>query len=424
MLILLYIVFLAAGLGLPAVSAMQPTSMWWLALIVNIVSALVLLVATFSLCLVLSKLIFPEYWWKAQVEHEDIYEYDGVYFIGVRQSRQKSRIQKLIFGVDERMRKWDMVFGILFIVFTVPHFLGGNTLHTYYGTVFQPASQLPQTMHTTALSSLPVMKKLGISWNTGEEVNLKLRQALANSKAATGNTNAIWFEKAQLHLLAAFTPRTRNQEPYQLTPGEEVFFNRGQAAQSITYLERILSQPELKRGEYSRGALALNGLFHLSDMAYGKAQEAFDKALTAPGEGEKSGIARYQIVLLAAQAAMLNADITRAETLLESLLVDDRLPRNAYPLAVEHFAETMRLSGRADRAEEMLGKARKLYESQNNKQGLARIHLREAAIALERKQYDVASQNLSTAAGLAKSQRDGFTLNMVDWLSQEFKAVN
>ena len=420
MLILSYLVVLGAGLGLPILSATQPTSFWWLALAVNLVAALALVFSAGVLMVFIAKYFFPEYWWLSQIKHEDIYEHEGVYFIGIRHSRQKSRLQKLLFGVDERMRPWDMLFGLAVLSLTVPHFLGGYLLYGVYQSKFSPPVALPQTMHSITLSTLPVMQDMRLEWRANEDVSSHINEALNSAKAKGGKSNDDLLLLAQLQLLSAFEIRKNHQDFFLYSPGETVFFNRGKASQAISYLERILTQPELERGDWSRGAYALEGLYHLSDMSPGKAQKAFDNALNAAGEGKKSGFARYQVVLLAAQAAMLDRDTARAENLLETILVDDRLPRRAYPLAVEHYAGVLHMRREGERVREMLEKARKLYSSQGNQAGLARVHLRLAALALEEGDTMEASHRLSAAAGNARAIEDGFTLNMVDSLSQRF----
>src|SRR5262245_24752603 len=67
-----------------------------------------ILLATFMACLMASKLLFPQYWWMGQVLGQDIFEFDGVYFVGLRLSRVPTRIQRILFNPDDRFRWWDM----------------------------------------------------------------------------------------------------------------------------------------------------------------------------------------------------------------------------------------------------------------------------------------------------------------------------
>ena len=418
--IIIYILTLGLGLGLPVLGHLDRGQLWWLGLIFNTFAILMLVIASFFLMLLIAKKMAPEFWWMAQVANEDIYEFEGVYFVGSRQSRQKARINRLLFGVDEKSGKWNLLFGLLFLALVVPHLMGGHAMNQFLGGLIPQPPRLSDTLHRSTLSVFPAQKAIGGEWRATVELREKIQSALQSAKKSRDGNNKKWFTLAQLHLLSAFTIRDNPNDPYRLSPGDRVLFDRGQAAQAVSYLNRILEQPEQERVGWSRGANALIGFFHLSDGNYGGARSFFEKALAAAGDGEEAGIPRYQISLLLAQASLMEGRYSDAERTLEVILTDDRMPRPAYPLAMEHFAETARLSGDLDRVTELLGKAQALYEGQKNEAGLARVLLRQGAFALDSKAYDKASDFLSRAAAMAQGVDDGFTVGMVDYLLQEF----
>jgi len=415
-----YILALLLGWGLPGVPVWQGGEPGTLYLVVLGVAGVVLLAAAFLLTLILARVVFPQYWWLCQVEGKDVYEFEGVYFVGMRLTRQTPRVQRLVFGVDERMRRWDMLFGLGLLVLFVPHVLGAATAYQVYERVMPQHHALPETLHRPLLSALPLMRELGLHWSADPAQQARLDGQFDRIDGQDVDELGYWFRLGQLHLLTAFPPREEVDAPYRYSPGERIFFNRAQAARGVTYLRRILDKPELERARYTGGALTLLGFFHLSDHNYARANEVLTRAMASVGDGDASGIPSYMVRLLAAQAVMLDGDPEAGASMLETILVDDRLPTHAYALATEHLAESMRLQGRPDRAGELLDKALELYRKLEDRAGIARVHLRRGVLAMERDDIREARRELSVASSLATGLRDGFTTNMVERLSLHF----
>jgi hypothetical protein len=87
---------------------------------------------------------------------------------------------------------------------------------------------------------------------------------------------------------------------------------------------------------------------------------------------------------------------------------------------MEHYADVLRLAGEYSRVPELLGKALELYKLGEDRSGIARVHLRLAALALDEGKRDQAAEELSIASSLAQGLNDGFTLNMVAQLALAF----
>ncbi len=416
----LYVVFLAGGLGLPGVVLWQRDPLDWSGVALYLAASVLLLLATFVMCLLLARLVFPGYWWLGQVEGKDVFAFDGVYFLGLRLTRVPTRLQRLLFGVDEQMRVWDLLFGLMFVVMLVPHTMGFLTAHRYLDQQLPNPVKFAESMHEPMLSGLPVMQEWGSRWSSaptfGEQVEAA-RNGLQN-KELPGIADR--FRLAQLYLLDAFTLRKSVRDPYYDTPGEHVYFNRGQAARAVDNLRFLVELPELQRVSWSGGALALIGFFHLSDHNFQEAQKVLEQAVAELGEGDESEISRYQVLLLAAQSALMNGDEAGAMAHVDQILVDERLPNQAYALAMELYAEALRLSGRYSQVPELLGKALELYKLEQDRGGIARVHLRLAALALDEGRLKEAREELSIASSLAHGLGDTFTLNMVERLALSF----
>lgn len=420
LLTIVYGVLLALGLGLPAVVVAQRDPISWLDLVLYLVAGGALLVAALVLCLLVARLCYPLYWWMAQVQGHDVFEYDGVYFVGLRLTRVPGRVQRLVFGMDDRMRRWDLLFGLLFLVLVPVHFMGMATAHRVYDQTLPDPPKISETLHTTLLSSLPVMREWGERWRPEADLTKRIERELQLLRMQPRKTDEQRFQLAQLHLLNAFTRRDRAGDPFYTSPGEHIFFDRSQGAQAVVYLNQLLDQSELERAPWAGGALALIGFFHLSDRNYPAAEEYLTRALAEMGQGDETGISRYEVLLMAAQSAMLSGDESLAIERLEQVLVDDRMPNAAYALALEHYAEALRLMGEHGQVTELLDKAMDLYKVEEDQAGVARVHLHRAALALDRGRLQEAGRQLSTASSLASGLGDGFTLNMVQRLSQAF----
>ena len=480
----------------------------WLVTTLNLLAVGALLLGPVVITMLTARSLFPNYWWLAHVENKDIYEYDGVYFIGGRATRQQSRLTRLVFGLDEKMRRWHLVFGLLAVSLIVPHLMAGYTSWRYAEALAPNRPVLQESLHSSLLSALPIMQGWNRPWSAdgslAGEVKKELRDALKSNRQEPSQ----WYRIAQLRMLGAFRPRKGTAEPFLYSPGDRILFNRGEGAESAASLKRILDQPEAKRKGWTRGALALTGFFHFSDQNPGLALEFFQRALATVeqtdhtgeykkgtaepflyspgdrilfnrGEGAESaaslkrildqpeakrkgwtrgalaltgffhfsdqnpglaleffqralatveqtdhtGISKHMIVLLTAQAALVARQPSQAEMLLEKLLTEDELPDGTYARAMEHFAGALHLQGRTETVNDLLGKALKTYKKLKDRAGIARVHLRLAALALEQGRTRDASRALSLAASLANGLDDGFTLNMVGVLSQYFPRV-
>lgn len=420
LLLLGYVALLLLGLGLPAIAVAQRDAIGTLDLVLYVAALTALGGAAFLGALTIAKVGFPLYWWLAQVLRKDIYEFDGVYFQGLRLTRVPTRLQRLVFGADDRMRRWDLLYGLLVLVLLAPHVAGLVTAHRWYDRVLPNPTRIPETLHAAVLSSLPVMRDWDRPWQPDPALYRRVDRELQLLRMQPRKTNDQRFRLAQYYLLKAFVPRQSVSAPYLVSPGERVFFDRTQGAQAVVYLNQILEQPEAQQDGLGAAAQALVGFFHLADGDYGSAEDFLQQALAAPDSGDGARLPRYEVLLLAAQASMLAGDEQDAITLLEQILVDDRMPNRAYALALEHYAEALRLSGEPRQVPDLLSKALELYRVDHNTAGVARVHLHQAALALDQGRRSEASEALSKAASLATGQRDGFTLNMVERLSLQF----
>jgi len=412
----LYVIFLLAGLGLPGIVLWQRGPLSWPEVGIYVAAAVLLVM----LALLMARLLFPHYWWLGQVEGKDVFEFDGVYFLGLRLTRVPTRLQRLLFGVDEQMRTWDLIFGVMFLVLLVPHTVGFFSAHRELDRLIPDPPKFPESLHYPLLSSLPVMKTWGITWQPDGTLGRRVDQELTKLQRDGLPGVQQRFELAQLHLLKAFHARSRFSDPYYDSPGEALYFNRGQGLQAVQNLQYLLALPDLQRAGWSGTALTLIGFFHLSDRNYAEAEKVLQRALAEPGEGSKAPITRYQVLLLAAQSALMNGQRNQAIDYLERILTDERLPNEAYALAMEHYAEALRLEGAYSKVPELLGKALELYKLGKDRAGIARVHIRLAALALSEGKRDQAAEELSIASSLAQGLGDGFTQDMVSRLTLAF----
>ncbi len=416
----IYLIPLSLGLGLPAVVIWRRNPLDWMDFSLYIIAMLMLVLASISFCFIGSRLLFPKYWWMGQVEGKDVFEYDGIYFLGLRLSRIPTRLQRMLFGVDDQMRNWDLVYGVMVLVMLAPHFLAFLTAHRILDERLPNPEIFPESLHQTMLSSLPVAQELGGSWSESPAFKARVEKTLQEASQVPAPNNEQRFRIAQLQMMKAFVRRTRASDPFLDSPGEVLFFSRGQGSKAVDTLQFILDQPELQRSGWSGGALALIGFFHLSDRNFAMAEEFFRQSLANWGEANESRMPLYHVLLLAAQTALLQGDEDKAIEHLETILLNDRLPNLAYALAMEHYAEAQRLKRTPEKAGELLKKAMEYYKLEQNRGGLARIHLRLAALALDEGRRKDARHELSIASSLAFGLNDGFMLNMVEKLVLAF----
>ena len=418
---LAYAISLLAGLGLPVLGLTGSGQSFGVGVILALAAIALLVLAAMVLTLIVARRFVPEYWWRSQALLQDIYTFQGVYFVGVRQTRQTSRLHRIIFGIDEQVRRWNLSLGLLLMALLPIHLMASYSTYVYFSGIFTERPVFVETLHESTLSSLPVMREWGVSWTAHPALAARVDRALKAAAKAKNQGIPEWFRLAELQLLHAFRVREDFRDLYASSPGDIIVFDRAQGGRAVLYLNRIMERPEFERAGLAGAALTLLGFFHLSDQNYPRAAEFFDRALAAAGSGEGEKIPRFQIALLAAQAALLSGDLDKAEVLLDAILENDRLPPRAYTLAMGHFADARRLKGQTQRAGELLAKARKLYDSQKRQGGeIARVHLRLAALALDEGREKDARRELSLASSLAHGLEDGFTLNMVGWLAQFF----
>jgi hypothetical protein len=392
----------------------------WVDLTLYPLLIVLLAVAAFILCLILARLLFPLYWWLGQVQGKDVFEYDGVYFMGLRIARVKSRVQRMVFGMDDRMHRWDLIFGLAFLVIMAPHVLAVASVSRLYDRVLPDPPKFSQTLHQALLSSLPIMRHWETTWSPDPLLLKRVTREVDLLRLQPRKTNAQRFLLAQLYLVKAFTLRERPTDPFVFSPGEAIFFDRGTGAQAVEYVNQLLAQPELERAGWSGGAMALKGFFYISDHNYLEAYSTLTAAQSELGQRDESGISRYLVLLLEAQAAILSGRPQQGIDQVGMVIGNDRLPKQAYALAFELYAEALRLTGRPGQVPDLMQKAMDLYQAERDQAGVARVHLHLAALALDQGRLIDASRELSTASRLAYGVRDAFTLNMVEKLTQAF----
>ena len=111
-----YVFLLAAGLGAPALVIMKRAPLQMTDVLIYGGATAALVGATILLTLIFAKIFFPAYWWLGQVVGQDVFEFEGVYFLGLRLTRVPTRLQRMLFGMDDQIRTWDLVYGLLFLV--------------------------------------------------------------------------------------------------------------------------------------------------------------------------------------------------------------------------------------------------------------------------------------------------------------------
>lgn len=415
-----YVLFLVGGLGLPGLVIWQRAPLDWGAVALYGAAALLLVLATGVLSLMAGRLLFPAYWWLGQVEGKDVFEFDGVYFMGMRLTRVPTRLQRLLFGVDEQMRTWDLIFGVIFLVLLVPHTVGFFGANRALNNWLPDPPRFPESLNGPVLSALPLMRQWKVTWHPDGALAGRVKHALDELQDESQPTVPQHFALAQLHFLRAFPERHSLSDPYETSPVERVYFNRGQGVEAINNLEPLLKLPPLERANWSGGALALKGFFYLNDHNFAKAQATMRQAVAEMGEGDQSHLSRYMVLLLAAQSELMNGQTADAIDTLNRIITNERLPNEAYALALEHYADALRLSRRFKRVPEALDKAMELYKANGDQAGIARVYVRRAALALDEHKQALAEQQLSRASSLAQELGDGFTQNMVARLTMAF----
>ncbi|MBI4083588.1 MAG: hypothetical protein HY423_13365 [Candidatus Lambdaproteobacteria bacterium] len=417
----LYVATLVSGVSLSVMGGVRQQPAPWQDVLLIVGAAIALTAASFLLALMVARLLFPIYWWMAQVLGKDVYQYDGVYFTGLRLTRVPNRLQRIVYGVDDEMRRWDWLFGVLMLALLPLHAVGAMAVYRYAERHTPRWIEFPQTLHYELLSNLPLLREWNQPWSPQAVLRARISRTLLQPNPSGEQSEEQWFRLAQLHLLNSYRLRRSANEPYRYTPGDRVFFDRVQAARAMIYLNRIAASPRANATPWGSGAMVLTGLYHLSDGNYARADEVLEQALVAMGPAP-GAISRPQAVLLAAQAAMLNHRPERAAKLLEGLLADAQAPVRIQALALEHYAELMRLAGRREIAPELLRRAEKSYTTLEDRSGLARVHLRRAALALAEGREAEARGEVSLASSLSAGMEDWFTLNMVEWLTLFFPA--
>ena len=404
---------LAAGLAAPGAIALlrQPGTVK-----VGLLYAFALLAwagASFVLTLMVSRLLFPHYWWLGQVVGEDVYELQGVFFVGVRMAQVPDRLQRMVFGAGEKFRRWDAAFGLIWLLLIVMHGMGATTSRRYIETLLPRPVRLPETMHEALLSDLPVMRALHKPWSPDPALKLQFQEQVERIQALRGKTEADWFRMAQLHLLRAYKVRKGPADAFTFSPMDRTYFERGIGSQAADDLNQILSIPAAKRAPITRGALTLLGFFHLCEYNYDKAERSLAQALALDKAPDESGIPAAWSSLLAAQVALQRGRADRAGGLLSQLLSEPGLSAPLEALAVEHLAETKRLNRAAREVAPLLDKAGALYASLGDGGGQARIHLRRAVWLVDQGYTQPGAGELSQASMDAETAGDLFVLDMV-----------
>ena len=415
-----YVVTLLVSLGLPLAGMLDRQLFDGIDMLLYALAILVQVGSAVLLTLMIARLVFPEYWWRGQVLGQDIFEIDGVFFTGLRVGRVPPRLQRIVFGVGERQRRWDLLFGALALVLLALHVTSLLAAGRAYSVWLPPRPKLPETLHYAMLSSFPVLKEFPGGWHAGMAVEEWAAQRYDELRAMSDSSNENNYRMAQLALVQAFQEREKPTQPFRYTPADRIFFNRGVGIAALRHLEEILKQPVAQQGDYHGAALALMGFFHIADQNFPKADEVLEQARKTIESGKNSIMSPYQVQIMQAHAAMMRGDTDRAAQLLEKIVLNDRIPGRDYALAMEHYAEALRLNGNTARVKDILFKALELYNMQEDRAGIARVYLRMAALAMEEGRYTDAHRDLSLASSNAYGMRDWFTLNMVGLLSQYF----
>ncbi|HEX9844280.1 MAG TPA: hypothetical protein VGC20_16090, partial [bacterium] len=201
-----------------------------LAILVQVASAVLL-------TLIISRVVFPEYWWRGQILGQDIFEIDGVFFTGLRIARVPSRLQRIVFGVGERQRRWDLLFGILSLVLLALHVMSVLAAGRVYSVWMPPRPKLPETLHYAVLSSFPVLKEFPGGWQPGMAVEKWAAQQYDELRNGTDPDNAANYRMAQLALIQAFQERETDSQPFRYSPADRIFFNRGVGTAALRHLE-------------------------------------------------------------------------------------------------------------------------------------------------------------------------------------------
>jgi hypothetical protein len=408
-----YLAALAAGLVLSVGNTFLQRPTVASTLIFYGLCVLTLGAASLLVALMCARLLFPHYWWLGQVLGEDVYELDGVYFQGVRLSKVSERVQRLVFGAGDKFRKWNIAFGLLWLLLMVAHGLAAMTSQRTLESMLPKPVRLPETLHAAFLSDLPVMRGLRRPWTPDSALMKTLQEETDRLQSQRGKTEMDWLRLAQLHLIRAYRVRKGTADAFSFSPMDRIFFQRGVGAQAADAITQILAIPEAKRAPVTRGALTLLGFFHLAEYNYTKADRALSDALGKPATGDTSQIPLYWTRLLAAQAALLRGVPAEARKQLEAVAAEKDLPKRIEALAVEHAAEAVRLEGGGNEVSALLEQAEQLYTELGDLPGQSRIHLRRAVWLTDLGDAAGASEELSAASAQAESADDVFALNMV-----------
>lgn len=418
----LYVLFMAVGLGAPWLVILKRQPFQLIDLLIYAGAVVALVAAVFMMNLIVARIFFPTYWWLGQIVGRDVFEYEGIYFMGLRLSRVPTRIQRILFGVDDQMRRWDLVFGVVFLVLLVPHSLGFITANRYFEEILPNPARFSQTLHFPFLSSLPVMREWGISWTPDTKLRQKIGAALKETETISPKDNTKRIRLAQLYLLQSFTLRQRAKGLFINSPGERIIFDQGRGSRAANLLKTMAGLPPMKRAGWNGSIHTLLGFYHLANGSFQKAAEFSGKAVLEFGDGEESKISRYQILLLAGLTAMITGDEQGADNHLSVILKDERLPKQAHALALELRGDLRRLQGDRENAANFLDRAMKLFESVKDPNGVARVHLKRAVLALDNGDPTQASVEMSKASQLAHRLGDVFILNMVEQLALKFRS--
>ncbi len=419
-----YAATLLAGLLLPAGTVLARQGSWTNLILFYGLTAVAMGIAAFLLTLMSSRLLFPQYWWLGQVLGEDVYELHGVYFVGVRLSRVPSRLQRLVFGANEKFRRWDLAFGLIWLLLVTGHGLAALTSHRMLQIYLPKPVRLPETLHSALLTDLPVMRELGRPWTFDPGLMRELEERAERIQAVRGKTDADRFRLAQLQLARAYKLRTGPGDAFRFSPLDRIFFERGIGALAADDLMQILAVPAAQRAPLTRGALTLLGFFHLSEYNYPQAERVLADALAQQGARDESGIALHWTRLLAAQVALQRSEAEQARTLLAAVLAEPALARPIEALADEHLAEARRLAGASQEVGPLLDHADRLYAALGDAAGQARIRLRRAVFLADEGEPAKGSEQLSQASMQAEQAGDPFALNMVVRVMQMLPALH
>ncbi len=116
-----YAPLLALGLLLPLLGRLTERPNFIVNMLGYALSTLAMIGASFLLALLICRVRLPYVWWMQRVLGKDVNEFQGIFFVGGAVEGLSEQEQNAVFSADEKMQRWDIVFGLLILALAVPH---------------------------------------------------------------------------------------------------------------------------------------------------------------------------------------------------------------------------------------------------------------------------------------------------------------